>query len=127
MAAVIATLNVMERENGAERLWHTTNAITDLTKRMDGSFKSIPRWTTSGPPFNRITWPTPGIASIWRRLMLERGALIYSAHNVSLAFDDNGMARLRRAWEGTLEVMSKMSADDFERMEVHEINRIMRR
>jgi hypothetical protein len=57
--------------------------------------------------------------------MFKHGVLIYSAHNVSLAHDDNAMARLEQAWALTLKEMEQLPASEFAVVEEH--SSIMRR
>lgn len=104
MAAVIATLDVMERERGPQKIWDKASTLyMQLCENPNRMASLGTKFEISGPPFNRIKWSR---AAEWRKLMARNNVLIYAAHNLSLAHDANAMFRLRTAWDDTLNDMA---------------------
>jgi len=129
MAAVSATLDVLERENGQQKLWDKAQDLygyiapltsSDLPKEFHGKI------VVGEPPFNRVSFhPTP-IGNVWRKLMISHGVLIYAAHNLSLAHDDNAKRKLLDVWVDVVEVLPEVLAE-MDAIEEEEHNTIMRR
>jgi glutamate-1-semialdehyde 2,1-aminomutase len=103
MAAVVATLDVMEKEDGPRKLWDRAVKLHPLLQR----WQSPNGFSVGEPPWNRITWKHPAHAQAWRKLMAKHGVLIYAAHNLSLAHDNNAMTRLLTAWATTVDELPK--------------------
>lgn len=107
MAAVIATLDVLEREDGPAKLYSRS---VDLHRALEDKLALSDAVSLGFPPWNRITGP-PRVMRAWRQLMLEHGVLIYGAHNLSLAHDANAIHRVKEAWENSLRLLPERLAD----------------
>jgi glutamate-1-semialdehyde aminotransferase len=122
IAAVIATLDVLEREGGCQKIW---DSACNLNEWLAGEFDWFSfRGDLSGPPFNRVT--NIDRPRVWRKLMIEHGVFIYGAHNLSLAHDMNAIHRLSEAWKNTVRLLPERLASAGESDE-SETTGVMRR
>jgi glutamate-1-semialdehyde aminotransferase len=106
MAAVIATLDVLEQgvgetdRDGPSWLWEQAKYLNSyLRNRMQNA-----GWATIGdPPWNRVQSPWRVVMDDFRQTMLRHGVLIYGAHNLSLAQSQPAWERLFKAWDVVIE------------------------
>lgn len=110
MAAIIATLNVMEREDGCRRVWQTANAVHDKVSALLRDHRID--IAVGPPPFCRLTFRSQSLGRRFRELMAQNGVLIYASHNVSLAHDVNAMGKLFEAWQRVVEQLESETVAD---------------
>ena len=107
MAAVIATLDVMEKGNGPQALWNNANSWRGIML-MEIMQQAGDRHLYLGPlPWNRFSANSSrfNVSNEIRKLMFSRGVLIYGAHHFSLAHDMASLRRLHDAWQDVLAVL----------------------
>jgi glutamate-1-semialdehyde aminotransferase len=126
LAAVIATLDVLEEHDGARLIWKRAEELHRFLANLSLDYLDrLSSLTDIGsPPFNRVTWRSPPVARAWRRLMRQAGVLIYAAHNLSLAHDDNAIKRIIDAWHYVVQHADQLDAAS---TEIYANSGIMRR
>lgn len=108
LAASIATIKKMERENTIDQLWKTglalaTQAQALITKYELGSFV----WFEGKAPFVRIKFYDEHVAALFRREMVGSGTLVIASHNICAAHGPNEIRRILKSYDHTLGVIRK--------------------
>ena len=114
LAASIATIGKLERENGIERLWTTGATLADGVRKLIVKHDlSAVVGLTGKAPWTLVTLkPTMGarVEAIKTKFLIEmlsRGVLMSSAHNVMVAHGAADIAQVLWAYDGALGELRK--------------------
>lgn len=106
LAAAIATIDKLEREDGVARLWRTGQTLHDGAKAATlrhGVAEAID--LLGGAPWKILSFrdvgatPKEAVKTLFLREMLRHGVLIAASHNVCFAHDDADVAQVLAAWD----------------------------
>jgi len=117
LAAAIATIEKMERENTIEKLWHTGSVLGIVAGAAIAKHGLETSITLSGlPPLVRLTFKNDQIAALFRREMIASGTLIIASHNVCAALGPSEIARVAKSYDHACGVVAEaLKAGDIER------------
>lgn len=102
IAAAIATINKMERENVIKGFWNKGQNIKDIvTTLIRGASLDHTIELTGDAPLTRIKC-APEIKSIFIKEMSQNGVLIIGSHNLCHAHGHSEITTLLKAWDQTL-------------------------
>jgi glutamate-1-semialdehyde 2,1-aminomutase/spore coat polysaccharide biosynthesis protein SpsF len=107
LAAGIATIKKLERDQVIPRLWSTGSdlalkvqcLISDKYK-LDGFIK-----ISGSAPFVRLQFHDDKIAALFRREMIASGTLITASHNICSAHRGTEMTRILKSYDHTLSIL----------------------
>src|SRR5215471_8733745 len=108
LAAALATLDKLERENVIPALWATGDRLLKSVKQIHDTHGIGDAITYGGePPFVRLKFRDQKVAEMFRREMIASGTLIIASHNVCFAHDENAIHRVLKSYEHTFATMAK--------------------
>jgi glutamate-1-semialdehyde aminotransferase/spore coat polysaccharide biosynthesis protein SpsF (cytidylyltransferase family) len=106
IAAAIATIKKMERENVIEHLRETGADLYYRAQDMIFDYGLGDYIQLSGDPaFTRIKFKDDKIAALFRKEMISSGTLIIASHNVSAAHGPSEIKRILSSYRHTLTVL----------------------
>ena len=98
LAASIATIKKLERDEIIPQLWRTGNAIeANYWRKYHNLDDDI--WFAGMAPFRRIKFRNDQIAALFRKEMVASGTLITASHNVCAAHGPNEVKRIGKSYE----------------------------
>lgn len=108
IAAAIATINKLERENVIPKIQ------TVATKLRDGVLDIMKRHQLPAlvlaydrPPLGRLSFRDAWVKTLFIQEMAQNGVLIIASHNLSYAHGDNEVTRILKAYDATLGVLKE--------------------
>lgn len=107
LAASIATIAKMERENVIEQLWFKGSQLAAVAAAarkshgLDGVFEM-----NGAPPFVRIGFPNDQLAALFRREMINSGTLMIASHNVCAALGESEIKRVAKSYDHACSVVA---------------------
>lgn len=107
LAAAIATIDKLERENVVENICHKSASLAGAVLKLFGVF-ATPASLEIAPGLTRISFvDSPGatkeqLGALFRQEMAANGVLIINAHALSFAHGPNEIRRIMTAYEATL-------------------------
>lgn len=103
LAASIATIAKMERENVIKKLWTIGTALADRVDSMIANHDLQDELSLYGePPLKRIKFKDDKIAALFRKEMISSGTLIIASHNVCAAHGPGEVKRIRKSYDHAL-------------------------
>jgi len=118
LAASIATIKKLEREEIIPKLWQTGGYLAqEVQKLLD--LHGMETITLHGqPPFTRIKFRDDQIAALFRKEMIASGTLIAASHNICAAHGPSEIKRILRSYNHTLAIITDavMKGDIAERL-----------
>jgi len=111
LAAAIATIDKLERENVIEKLWHCGRALRQDAERLrdDQGLGNLITFTGE-PPLTRLKFRDQTIADTFRRAMIASGTLIIASNNVCWAHTANDMKRVSKSYDHAFAEVRKICA-----------------
>jgi glutamate-1-semialdehyde 2,1-aminomutase len=107
LAAGIATIEKLERDDILPQLWrtgtHITLGVNELIERH--GLKDVIR-LSGKPSFVRVIINDDRIAALFRKEMIASGTLIIASHNICAAHGPNEVRRILKSYEHTLAVIA---------------------
>jgi glutamate-1-semialdehyde aminotransferase len=108
LAAALATIDKLERENVIATLWATGNRLLQGVKQIHDTHGIGDAIRYGGePPLVRLQFRDQQVADVFRREMIASGTLIIASHNVCFAHDENAVHRILKSYEHTFSVLAK--------------------
>jgi glutamate-1-semialdehyde 2,1-aminomutase/spore coat polysaccharide biosynthesis protein SpsF len=106
LAASIATIKVLERDDVITRLWDVGLGLSDRVETMIANHKLDEFVSLSGQaPFRRVKFVNDGLAALFRKEMAASGTLIVASHNICAAHGPNEIKRVRMSYDHALGVI----------------------
>ncbi len=106
LAAGIATIDKLQRDNILARIKNTGAALADQVEASICSWGLADQICLSGhPSFKRLTFKDSDIAALFRREMIKSGTLIIASHNISAAHDLNARKRILKSYSHALDAL----------------------
>jgi len=109
LAAAIAVINKMRRENVIERIWATGRALREgVDRRIAAAGLADTISLAGGDPWTILTFQSrdgasrEAIKTFFLSEMLAAGVLINASHNICFAHNEADIARVLGAWEHAL-------------------------
>ena len=107
LAASIATIKKLEREDIIPQLWATGLNLSDRVETMTANYGLDGFISLSGEaPFRRLKFKDDKIAALFRKEMVSTGTLITASHNVNASHGPNEIRRIRASYDHALHVVS---------------------
>jgi glutamate-1-semialdehyde 2,1-aminomutase/spore coat polysaccharide biosynthesis protein SpsF len=106
LAAGIATIAKMERENVIMKLWQYGSELARNASNLIFDHGCADYIKLRGePPFKRLWFKDDQIAALFRKEMIASGTLIVGSHNVCAAHTESDMRRILRSYRHTMTVI----------------------
>jgi len=104
LAAAIATIGKLERDNVIPKLWRYGNALAEMVDDMLCRH-DLGISVHGEPPLKRLRFRDDKIAALFRKEMVASGTLITTNHNISAAHGASEMKRILRSYDHALGVV----------------------
>lgn len=108
LAAAIATIGKMERENVIDKLWWWGGTLRTMAEKAIHDERLTPYIQFHGcSPLVRITFVNDKIAALFRKEMIAAGVLIIASHNLCHAHTEGDIRRIARAYRHAARVVGQ--------------------
>ncbi len=108
LAASIATIAKMEREDVIEKLWYTGTSLIFEGASATAFHELEDHIKFDGaPPFTRLKFSNDDIAALFRREMIDSGTLIIASHNVCAALGEPEIRRIAKSYDHACGVVAE--------------------
>jgi glutamate-1-semialdehyde 2,1-aminomutase len=108
LAAGLATIRKLERENIIPKLWATGLNLSDRVETMIAYHDLEGFISLSGEaPFRRLKFKDDKIAALFRKEMVASGTLITASHNICAAHGPSEIKRVRKSYDHAHAVVSE--------------------
>lgn len=108
LAASIATIDKMERENVIGKLWIVGRVLKDGAETLISAHGMNDEIKLSGVyPLVRLSFKSDKIKTLFVREMINAGTLIIASHNVCAAMTPNDIKRVLKAYDHTLGIIKE--------------------
>jgi glutamate-1-semialdehyde 2,1-aminomutase/spore coat polysaccharide biosynthesis protein SpsF len=106
LAAGIATIAKMERENVIQKLWQFGSELALYASHLIFDHGCADYIKLRGEaPFKRIWFENDQIAALFRKEMIASGTLVVGSHNVCAAHTESDMRRILKSYRHTMTVI----------------------